>query len=105
MVNDALREACADILLALMPTRQAIGQARSAGYLLHGARTLQWAERFEYGDPVPADEVDDRIEAAVEAALDEVGNGGELLREIEALRALVAPTKLAAYDKRRAVQA
>lgn len=68
MANNGLREVCADILLGLMPIRQGVGDARGAGYLLRGARTLQHAERWEYGDPVPADEHSEAV-AALEQAL------------------------------------
>jgi hypothetical protein len=56
---------CADILQALaladMWRFASLDDRRPLG-LLEGAGLLRWAERFEYGDPVPADEVDDRIQ-------------------------------------------
>lgn len=107
MVNDSLREACAEILEAL--TKPHNGDPRRVGQLLRGARTLRWAERHEYGDPVPADEVQARIDAALaEAEREWWGDEDEAARLtdiIGELRDLVAPTKLAAYDKRRGVWA
>lgn len=118
MVNDSLREACADILEALAKPHN--GDPRRVGQLMRGARTLRWAERHEYGDPVPADMVQARIDAAVaeverdiegeidDAISDAVAEAnvarGVAEREVEALRALVAPSKLAVYDKRKAAR-
>ena len=84
MANSGLREACAEILEALTGSPVVHGNPRKVGRLMRGADTLRWAERFEYGDPVPADEVQAQIDAAVEEARESVED--EFAAEREAYR-------------------
>lgn len=88
MANEQLRQACADILQSLGVQRMTYPTLQQGARMQRGAATLRWCERFEYGEPVPADEYAAAIEAAVE----------EVEQEIQALRKLVAPRKLAKHD-------
>jgi len=71
-----------------------------------GAETLRFSERWEFGDPVPAHDVDQLIEDAVREAEEAKESAIEGLneelydanREIDRLRNLVEPDALAAYD-------
>ena len=72
MANIGLREACADILEALTGSPVVHGNPRKVGRLLRSADTLRWCERFQYGDPVPADMVQARVDAAIAEAREEV---------------------------------
>jgi hypothetical protein len=96
--NDGLRLVCADILQALaladMWRFVSLDDRRPLG-LLEGAGMLRWAERHEYGDPVPADEhqaaldeLKDEHERAIEGAVDDVRAEahGEYRDEISALK-------------------
>jgi hypothetical protein len=74
------------------------------------AETLRFSERLEFGEPVPAYDVDQMVEDAVREA--EANNQGEIEdlndslddanHEIERLRKLVEPDALASYDERQA---
>lgn len=92
---DSLRLMCAEILVAVTAANPHAMVADDVRAQI-SADTLRYAERFEYGDPIPAAE-----QLAETAALEE--EIGELEAEIEALRDLVAPTKLAKYDRKRPV--
>jgi hypothetical protein len=96
-VNAGLRLVCADILygLAMETHPRTRAEWNTARYRLSGSYMLRWAERHEYGDPVPADEhqaaldeLKDEHERAIEGAVDDVRAEahGEYRDEISALK-------------------
>jgi hypothetical protein len=115
-----MRDVIADILQALGVQRMTYPTLQQGARMQRGAATLRWCERFEYGDPVPAGEVQAHIDQAVADAEDEYAADytadiddamaeaniarGIAEREVEDLRKLVAPSRLARYDARRAVR-
>jgi hypothetical protein len=105
--NDGLRLVCADILqvlaLADMWRFASLDDRRPLG-LLEGAGLLRWAERFEYGDPVPADE----HQAALDELESERDDYGQLADDTEAenkrLRKRIAEFEKAAERVLRAAK-
>jgi hypothetical protein len=80
--NAGLRLVCADILDGLAMSemwRAMLGDDRPARQL-DSANMLRWAERFQYGDPVPADE----HQAALDELESERDDYGQLADDTEA---------------------
>jgi hypothetical protein len=98
MANEQLRQACADILRGLAGQRGR--DPRSAGRLLHGARMIEHAELLTYGEPVPADEVDALVEAAVEEARENTRKDSTVLSERLRAGRTTARTTPACYSPR-----
>jgi hypothetical protein len=90
MSAPGLRDVIADTLIGLAMSAQA---DVNPFQLLSGAAALHYAERFEFGDPPAASESFEELADLID----------ELEAEVQEIRKLVAPSKLAKYDAGREV--
>lgn len=95
--NDGLRLVCADILDGLAPSLLGSSWDLEAWRRkVYGADMLRWAERFQYGDPVPAgehqaalDELESERDDYGQLADDTEAENKRLKRQIDELKATV----------------